>query len=177
MPSFIPLLDFASEFLFPLLDPHHLGNLRLVNKALAKSIDENVRSKSVAAALAKYQKIVEFTDDTVRIHSCLGKTVIDLTLPTGEIQPFHSGPLFMLLDGRSYGGLAQYRRCEMESGQSVDLSNYVFHAQSPRLLKAESVFIMRRGTVLHGNNLIVKVFVQERNHPQGYIYSLCFVPV
>jgi len=173
---FIPLLDFASEVLFPLLDPHHLGNLRLVNKALAKSIDENVRSKSVAAALAKYQKIIALSDDTVRIHSCLGRTVIDLTLPSGEIHPYHSGPLYMLLDGRSYGGLAQYRRCEMD-GQPADLSNYVFHAQSPRLLRAESVFIMRRGTVLRGNDLIVKVFVQERNRQQGYVYSLLFVPV
>ena len=179
MPSFISLFDsFVLELLFPLLlDPHHLGDLRLVNKALAKCINENVRKRSVAAALAKYEKMIILSDDTVRIHSCLGKTVIDLTLPTGKVHPYYSADLFMQLDGRKYRGQAELRRCQSLDGQPGNFSNLVFHAKSYRLFRAESVFIVRQGTVLHGNDLTVKVFVHESNRTWGYLYTLHFVPL
>ena len=99
---FIHLINTVSEVLFTTLDPQHLGNLQLVNKALAKSITKSVQDKSVAAALAKYRRLVVLPDNTVRIHSSLGKTVIDLILPDGEIR--YNAVLSMRYNGRLYNG-------------------------------------------------------------------------
>jgi transposase len=148
-----------------MLDPHHLENLRLVNRDLAKSVTKSMRDESVAAALARYRRMVFLSEDTVRIHSSLGRTVIDLTLPSGEID--RNFILRMRLDGRLYRAVPEERRCEMR-GEKADLCPYVFHAKSCRLLKAESVYIVRRGTVLDTR---IRVCVEERSG-RGYIYTL-----
>ena len=111
---FIPLVNIVSEVLFTTLDPHHLGNLRLTSSAMAKSITKSVQDKSVAAALAKYKHLIVLTENTVRIHSRFGKTVIDLILPRGDGEIADpSTNLFMRLDGRMYCGQADVCPCEI----------------------------------------------------------------
>jgi hypothetical protein len=159
-----------NDLLFPLLDPRHLGNLRLVNRAFAACINKDVRDKSVAAALAKYRHMIILSEDTVRIHSSLGKTVIDLTLPTGKINKRLNADLSMRFEGRVYHGKTLYWQCEMD-GEKVNLSPYIFHAKSPNLLKAKGVFIA--GMVMEGNGIYIRVVVDEKNGV-GRIFTLRF---
>ena len=153
---FIPLVNIMSEVLFTTLDPHHLGNLRLVNKALAKCLTKSVQDKSVAAALVKYKHLTVLPDNTVRIHSSLGKTVIDLILPDGEIRRAYNAILSMRYNGRLYNG--------QTVAFQIQASPRVFHARSDWLLKATSVYIVSI-TVLpatfDGLDTEVQVFVEN----------------
>ena len=152
----------TNDLLFPVLDPRHLGNLCLVNRELAKRIDRDTRDKSVAAALAKYRKMVILSEDTFRIHSSLGKTVIDLTLPNDK-QPFlHSknAVLSMRFEGRLYHGRTTYRRCSL-NGKLTNLSPHVFHAQSSFMLNSKSVAIV--GVVIGESLIQIRVIVEDED--------------
>ena len=173
---FIPLVNIVSDVLFTALDPHHLGNLRLVNKALAKSITKSVQDKSVAAALAKYRRLVVLPDNTVRIHSSLGKTVIDLILPDGEIRRAYNAILSMRYNGRLYNGRTVAFHNHRLTPYSLDISPRVFHASSGWLLKAKRVYVASI-TVLpatfDGLDTEVRVFVKREREP-SCIFTLRF---
>jgi hypothetical protein len=152
----------TKDLLFQELDPRHLVRLRLVNREFAKCINKDVIAKSVAAARTKYSRMIQLSEDTVRIHSVLGRTLIDLTLPTGEINERSNAELSMRFEGRLYHGQTMHWQCEMD-GRKTDLSPYVFHAKSPRLLGAKNVFLVRRPIVAEGYGIYIRVVVEERN--------------
>ena len=156
---FIHLVNTVSEVLT--LDPHHIGNLRLVNKALAKCITKSVQDKSVAAALAKYRRLAVLPDNTVRIHSSLGKTVIDLILPDGEIR--YNAVLSMRYNGRLYNGrTVAFKNHGITQWRLIP--PHVFHTSSDWLLKAKSVYIESIAVLpatFDGLDTEVRVFVEN----------------
>ena len=162
LPSKTPMLInlLTESLLFPVLDPRHLGRLCLVNREFAACIDKDIRDKSVAAARAKYGHMVILSDGTVRIHSSLGRTVVDLTLPTLTGKINHS--LAMRFEGRLYRG-----------GEESKLSPGVFHAKSPRLLEAKSVFLARRPVMVEGHGMFICVVV-EQTSGEGRTFILRF---
>jgi len=167
---FIPLISLMSDVLFSKLDPRHLGNLRLVNNAMAEYITKSVQDKSVKDAQAKYRHMVVLTDTTVRLHSSLGKTVIELTLPsfTDENQN-----LVMQLDGQMYWGRAEERRCEVD-GKKDDLSRYVFHNKSKNLYQEGKVFIVRHKKLAAD---LEEIRVHIDTEPgRGWVFTLHFRP-
>jgi hypothetical protein len=174
---FIPLISIVSDVLFSELDPRHLGNLRLVNNAMAKYITKSVQDKNVKEATAKYRHMVVLTDNTVRLHSSLGKTVIDLTLPSfsDANQALVMVSLVMKLDGQMYRGYAEHRRCMMD-GKKDNLSRYFFHNKSKWLYAAGGVFI-DRCTKYTGNEFAIRVCVAEGEKTRGLIFTLHFKPL
>ena len=174
---FMSTVDAVSCVLFAALDPHHLYNLSLVNKTLHQSIDDGVRDANKKAAMAKYKRLVVLPNNTFRIHSIYGKTAIELILPVGEIDGTVIVRLSMNMDGRAYHGYPEYRRCEMD-GKKADLSSYVFHAQSSKLLGADSVYIDRIKTLsspLNGFTLEIRI-VLGRKEGGGLQFTLFFAP-
>ena len=135
------------------LDPHDLGNLRLVSKTLNKSISKSEMDKSVKAALAKYKQMVVLPDNTVRIHSSLGKTKIELVLPDFELRDLYEKVLSMRLDGQLYRGRADVRRVK------TNLSPHMFHAKSAALFQAESVNVVSINSFLGFDGYTTKVCV------------------
>jgi hypothetical protein len=172
---FIPLVNIVSDVLFTTLDPHHLGNLRLVNKALAKCITKSVQDKSVAAALAKYKHLIVLTENTVRIHSRFGKKVIDLILPHGNgVMADKNTNLFMRLDGRMYWGYADVCPCEINR-KIADRSPYVFHNKSGWLFQAGGEVFIKKHSTSKGNLEEIWVFV-EYKAGHGWKFTLYFRP-
>ena len=150
------------DLLFQELDPHHLVCLRRANREFAECINKDVIAKSVAAARTKYSRMIQLSEDTVRIHSVLGRTVIDLTLPTGEINERRNAELSMRFEGRLYHGQTLHWQCEID-GRKADLSPYFFHAKSRNLLGAKKVFLARRPVVAEGCDIYIRVVVEQRN--------------
>ncbi len=66
---FVPLFDIISDSLFTELKPHHIGNLRLVNRVLAGSITKSVWEKIAMKAEAKYRRMVVLNGDSARLRS------------------------------------------------------------------------------------------------------------
>jgi hypothetical protein len=164
------------DLLFSKLDPRHLGSLRLVNRAFAACINKDVRDRSVKAARVKYRQMIRLSEDTFRIHSVLGKTVIDLTLPTDVINEHLAAGLTMRFEGRLYHGIAMHWRCSMD-GKDANMSPYVFNAKSPRLLKARGVFLARRGIEVGERGTYVRVVVEameNENWGGGRNFTLHF---
>ena len=168
---FIPIVNTVSEVLT--LDPQHLGNLRLVNKALAKCITKSVQDKSVKEALVKYKHLIVLTENTVRIHSSLGKTVIDLILPDGEIR--YNAILSMLFNGRLYNGrTVAFKNHGITQWRLIP--PHVFHTSSDWLLKAKSVYIESIAVLpatFDGLDTEVRVFLENEGMPSR-IFTLRF---
>jgi hypothetical protein len=96
------------------LDPRHLGNLRLVCKQLAGSIDAAVQAKSVQDALAKYARAVLLPNGAYLLHSRFGVRAVEiraipgmqqLMVEANHMNPYGSNPVVsMRLNGASYIG-------------------------------------------------------------------------
>ena len=172
----VSLLDTIHGILFSLLDPRHVGSICRLNRAATALNTASVRKASLDAAHAKYKKLIVLSDDTIRIHSRLGVTVVDLTLPTGEIHRHHNPMLLVMFNGQIYRGSTDEHRVCMD-GVPCNLSPHVFHAKSHRLFQSGSVYIMGPVTVLpvvvHGGDvgMSIEVFVEE-NAGYGRIYTL-----
>ena len=85
-PGYYPAVD--GKFKFGVDWYNSVGNLCMLNQAAAALGTESVRKASLDAARAKYRQLVILSDDAVRIHSRLGVTVVDLTLPTWRCMCF-----------------------------------------------------------------------------------------
>ena len=130
---FIDVVTTVSDTVFSFLEPRHLEDLRLVNRAMAACITKRVQDQSVKEALAKYKRMVVLTNNTVRIHSSLGHTRIDLILPNGNgVTANPNAGYSMRLHGRLYRGWAHDGRRALEA---------VFFRNSPTLFTAERVSI------------------------------------
>ncbi len=96
------------------LDPRHLGNLRLVCKQLAGSIDAAVQAKSVQDAVAKYAHAVLLPNGAYLLHSRFGVRAVEiraipgmqqLMVEANHINPHWSNPIVsMKLNGLTYIG-------------------------------------------------------------------------
>ena len=174
----IALVNVVSDMLFAALDPRHLGNLRLVNKELAKLIDAGEQERCVEAASAKYESMVVVEEAVVRVFSRLGKHTIDLILPlsTSEMDTAHF-PIFMWFNSQLYRGLADVYWFSNEMNPD-DLTRYVFHNRSSRLYGAAKVFILNYGTDLENpREKTIELFVEEvKGTYVGWDFTLKFQP-
>ena len=115
----MPFIDFlASKDILPIvatnMDPRHLGNLRLVCKQLAESVDATVRAKSVQDAIARYTRAVLLPNGAFRLHSRFGVHTVEiraipgmnqLMVEANYVNPLRSNPvLSMRLNGVVYIG-------------------------------------------------------------------------
>ena len=163
---FVPLFDIMSDSLFMELKPHHIGNLRLVSRALAGSITKSVWEKIAKKAEAKYRRMVVLNGDTVLVYGRYGKTIMDLDLPDGNGKDMNADfrfHLYMRLDGWPYIGQvdAIWRKI---NGRDDNLARYVFHNKSIRLFNATSVFITKTSTDPDdGDRTTVELFVKLKD--------------
>ncbi len=104
---FMHIASMPNSVLFTALDTQHIGNLRMVNRTLARCISLSVCDKIKKAAETKYERLVKLDANTIRIYSRLGRTSIELILPNGtadDVAADIHARIFMRLDGRLYGG-------------------------------------------------------------------------
>ena len=163
---FVPLFDIISDSLFMELKPHHIGNLRLVNRVLAGSITKSVWEKIAMKAEAKYRRMVVLNGDTVRVYGRYGKKIMDLDLPDGNGKDMNADfrfHLYMRLDGWPYSGQVDAIWCKI-NGRDDNLARYVFHNKSTRLFNATSVFITKTSTNPDdGDKTTVELFVKFKD--------------
>lgn len=175
---FTSIVTTVPDVLFTTLDPHHIGNLRMVSRAFAKCITLAVCDKIKKAAMAKYERLVVVNSTTVRIHSRLGKTMIELILPDGnaaDVVADKHASIFMRLDGRLYRGKADNEWRLM--GNSIhNMSRYMFHNASILLLNSPRVFIVRNSPDLD-NRKQIEVYVEgKKGSDNNWTFILRFRP-
>ena len=172
---FIHIVTTMPDVIFSFLDPRHLGSLRLVNRSMAECITKSVQDQSVKDALKKYKRMVVLAGNTVRIHSSLGKTSIELILPNGDgVMAVPNAGYSMRSEGRLYRGRAD-ERCVMDNeSQKVDLAPYMFFRKSPKLFNAESVYIAASNTYIMFDGLRTSIRVRIQSEGRDYVFTFLF---
>ena len=172
---FIHIVTTMPDVLFSFLDPRHLGNLQLVNRSMAECITKSVQDQSVKDALKKYKRMVVIAGNTVRIHSSLGKTAIELILPNGDgVMAIPNAGYSMRAEGRLYRGWVDERCMVDNESKKVDLAPYVFFRNSPKLFNAESVYIMASNTYIMFDGLRTSIRVRIQSEGRDYVFTFFF---
>ena len=96
---FVPMWTAVSDVLIPMLGPLDMCKLRRVNRCMAMVFTK----QAIKKAMVKFEHLVVLSDDTVRVHSRSGRTVIELILQSGyDVKHI----LRMRFEGRLYRGWA-----------------------------------------------------------------------
>ncbi len=169
---FVPVCSTVSSILIPMLGPLDLCKLRRVNRQMAVSITPS----DVDDAMENCMRPVVLSDDTVRIQSRSGKTVIELILPRGDgMKSNKIFKLYMQLDGKLYHGWVEPWMCVIK-GVEDNFARYIFHDKSTRLFGAGSVAITECRSIYGKRHRQVELFV-DKNETDGWTFTLHFYEV
>ena len=155
----------VSDVLIPMLGPLDMCKLRRVNRCMAMVFTK----QAIKKAMVKFEHLVVLSDDTVRVHSRSGRTVIELILQSGyDVKHI----LRMRFEGRLYRGWADQVEVKI-NGAWVNLTSLVFHKRSPRLFNAGAVYVEE--IERHGLNRI-QIDLRVLKDPEyDYTFALQFV--